>query len=145
MLSDRLTSTLGATVVSPAREVVVLDRQLAAETPAEFKHAVAELLALLVGEELVPVALLERGECPDGGAAPLGDGDPHSQDVLAGPTVVELEVRARALLTLAVDDVIGALAVRGGHAVEGAGEALYAAAVMTVELEGAKFAGRWVR
>jgi hypothetical protein len=85
---------------------------LAREATAELEHPIPELLALLVVHELVGELVLEGSEAPERGAAALGDGDPHREKMLASETAaVKLEVRADTLLALAVEDVIGALAV----------------------------------
>jgi hypothetical protein len=60
---------------------------LAAETPAEGQHAVAELLALLVVHELVGEALLEAGEAHLLGAN-LGAGLPYNSGVHSVPPLV---------------------------------------------------------
>jgi hypothetical protein len=60
----------------------------------------------------------------------------HGQDVLTSEAVaVKLEVRADTFLTLAINDVIGALAILRRDAVDVLGEADDLAAVVAVELQ----------
>ena len=72
--------------------------------------------------------------------APLSPEDPNRQQVNASHAAV-LVVRARTLLALAIEDVIGARAVLRRHAVGVGRDAQYLTAVVAVELEGLRLAG----
>jgi hypothetical protein len=115
---------------------------LESETPAETEYTVVELLALLVRHQFVRELVLEGGEVAECGAAALGDGDPHGEDVLASEAAaVKLEVRARALFTSSIEHVIGAQTVGRGHAVDVGAQARDVVAAVAVELEGPLGAG----
>jgi hypothetical protein len=120
------------------------DRDLQAESSAEPEHAVSKLLPLLVRYELMPVALLERGEGPDGGAPALGVEDAHGQDVFTGPLWVVGVVGAAARLG-GIVHTVGSLAAAARDQVDIWGYALYVSTVVAVEIEGAGLASGWVR
>jgi hypothetical protein len=80
-------------------------RALESETPAEGQHAVAELLARLVGQDLMREILLEGSEGPEAGTAPLSVDDTHGHQVNASHAPV-LMVRAGTFLALSIEDVI---------------------------------------
>jgi hypothetical protein len=111
------------------------DDDLADETPAEGDNAVSELLALLVGHELVSETVLEGIEATERGAAPLCVGYPHGEDVLARLTP-ELVVRAAAGLG-GVVHAVGAWAGAARDQVDARGDALYLVAALLEETEGA--------
>jgi hypothetical protein len=112
---------------------------LEAELAAEAKHAVSELLALLVGQDLMREVLLEAGKSPEAGTAPLGSEDPHGEDVLAN-LAPHLVIGAAAGLRLIVHAVCSWPRARG-HEVHVGGDTLYVAPVLAVELEGTLGAG----